>query len=79
MVVATHKRALGTLLQSPAALEALGCGLLPALSPLMSQPTGGPGGSRVSQVSNITPGTHARSLFTPPPPMVPPILRVWAT
>ena len=63
------------LLQSPAALEALGRGLLPALSPLMSQPSGGPGRSRVSHLSNIiiTPGTHAPQPFHlpwyPPFPM----------
>ena len=53
------------LLQSPSALEALGRGLLPALSPLMSQ--SGPSGSRVSQVSRNNPiSMHAPQPFNPP-------------
>ena len=50
------------LLQSPSALEALGRGLLSALSPLMLQHTGPSG----SQVSNNIPSTHAPQPFNPP-------------
>ena len=54
------------LLQSPSALETLGRGLLPVLSPLMSQQAGGPSRSRVSQVSHTISSTHAPQPFNPP-------------
>ena len=50
------------LLQSPSALEALGRGLLPALSPLMSY--SGPSGNQVSRNNPIS--MHAPQPFNPP-------------
>ena len=60
------------LLQSPSAPEALGWGLLPALSPLMSQQAtvhrslAGPSSATASQVSSNIPSTHVQQPFNPP-------------
>ena len=61
------------LLQSPSALEALGCGILPALLPLMSQQAEGPIGSRWVTLFLVR---MLHSHLTPPP-WYPPFLIIY--